>query len=96
MGTYENRTSLSKIAVFCGIRKGTVDLTIRRMITTITNSNFCSLYVWWPASQKKEAAKEWVEDQVQVSEWQNGFCMIDGTLISLCQKLLHHGDTFYD
>lgn len=96
MGTYENRASLSKIAVFCGIRKRTVDLIIRRMITTITNSNFCSLNVWWPASQKKEAAKEWFEDQVQVSEWQNGFCMIDGILIPLCQKPLHHGDTFYD
>lgn len=96
MGTYGNGASLSKIAAFFGIGKGTVDLIIRRVITAITNSNLRSLYVRWPASQEKETAKDWVEDQVQVSEWQNGFCMVDRTLIPLCRKPSHHGDTFYD
>ena len=39
MGTYRNGAFLSKIAAFCGIGKGTVDLITRRVITANTNSN---------------------------------------------------------
>lgn len=96
MGTYGNGASLSKIGSFCGMGKGTVDLITRRVITAITSSNLRSTHDRWPAHHEKEAAKEWVEDQVQVSEWRNGFCIIDGTLIPLCRKPSQHGDTFYD
>lgn len=48
--TYRNGAFLSKIAAFCGIGKGTVDLITRRVITAITNSNLRSLHVRWLAS----------------------------------------------
>ena len=96
MGTYGNGASLSKIGLFCGMEKGTVDLITRRVITAITSSHLHTIHIRWPAQNEKEAAKEWAQDQIQVSKWRNGFCMIDGTLIPLCRKPSHHGDTSYD
>jgi hypothetical protein len=51
--------------------------------------------VHWPTDEDKERAKEWVES-VSCAEWRDGFCMVDGTLVPLSQKLGHHGEAYFD
>ncbi len=96
MGSYGNAASLTKIGDLCGMGKGTVDKVCRRVITAIQSSNLRTTHVRWPAESEREEAKRWVEEQAEVKEWRNGFCMVDGTLVPLYRKQSHYGETFFD
>ena len=96
MGNNGNAASLTKIGDLCGIGKGTVDRVGRRVITAIQSSNLRNARVRWPEKAEKEEDKRWVEEQVCLPEWRNGFCMVDGTLIPLYQKPSHYVETFFD
>lgn len=95
-GSYGNGASLAKIASLCGVGTGTVELVTRRVISAVKSSNLRQQHVRWPTGLEKEAAKEWVERQVGVAAWRDGFCMVDGTLIPLYEKPTHYGETFFD
>ena len=96
MGSYGNAASLAKIGDLCGMGKGTVDKVCRRVLIAIQSSTLRTTHVRWPVGAEREEAKRWVEEQVSLSEWRNGFCMVDGTLIPLYRKPSHYGETFFD
>lgn len=96
LGNYGNAASLAKIGDLCGIGKSIVDKVCRRVITAIQSSNLWTTHVRWPGQAEKEEAKKWVEEQVCLSEWRNGFCIVDDTLIPLYQKPSHYEETFFD
>ena len=44
----------------------------------------------------KKIAKDWIENQVRVPLYKDGFYMVDETLISLYCKPFYYGKTFYN
>ncbi len=76
--------------------KGIIDKVCRRVLTAIQNSTLRTTHVRWPVNTEREEAKRWIEEQISMSEWRNGFCMVDGTLIPLYRKISHYGETFFD
>jgi hypothetical protein len=49
----------------------------------------------WPTEDEKEESKQWVE-AVSCPEWQDGYCMVDGTPVLLSQKPGNHGEAYFD
>ena len=49
----------------------------------------------WPSEDEKEESKKWVE-MVSCYEWQDGYCMVDGTPIVLFQKPGYYGEAYFD
>ncbi len=96
MGSYGNAASLAKIGDLCEMGKGIVDKVCRPVLTAIQNSILKTTHVRWPVSAEREEAKRWIEEQVSMSEWRNGFCIVDGTLIPLYQKPSYYGETSFD
>ena len=97
-GTYGNNSSLQAIAHWAGIGKGTVHRVTRRVIVAVFESGMQKDHIRWSleGSETREAAKQWVEDIGASSEWRDGWCMIDGTTISLFEKSHYYGDAFFD
>src|SRR5260221_13083421 len=51
--------------------------------------------ICWPTAQEKHDASDWVE-RVSCHAWRPGYCMVDGTLVTLYAKPGHYGDQFFD
>src|SRR5258708_25265902 len=51
--------------------------------------------IHWPTAEEKQDASNWVEG-VSCHTWGPGYCMVDGTLVTLYAKLGHYGDLFFD
>lgn len=51
--------------------------------------------VCFPTDEEKEEAKSWVEDH-SCAEWQDGFCVVDGTLVPLYEHPFWFGESYYD
>ncbi len=73
----------------------TVDLITRRVIIAVLDTNLRVRHIHWPIGQEGEIAKKWVEDQT-CSAFRNGWCMVDGTTISIFEKPHYFGVSFYD
>lgn len=88
-----NAASVSAIAQWAGISEGTVVNYTRHVIIA-----FLALHdttVRWPSEEDKEEAKRWVES-VSCVAWRDGFCMGDGTLVSIFEKPGYHGEAYFD
>ena len=96
MGSYGNTASLRKIGDLCGIGKGTVDKVCRQVIIAIQSINLRITHIRWPAKSERKEVQRWIEEQAEVKEWRNGFCIIDGTLVPLYQKPSHYRKTFFN
>ncbi|KAF8156741.1 hypothetical protein B0H34DRAFT_658467, partial [Crassisporium funariophilum] len=88
-----NAASVEAVAQWAGVSVGLVVKSTRRVIIA-----FLALHdtvVRWPSEDKKEEAREWVENQ-SCAAWRAGFCMVDGTLVPLFEKPGHHGEAYFD
>ena len=74
---------------------GTINLVTQQVMTAVLKSNLRRKHVRWPGTEEKKAAKQWVADQSTPLFW-NGWCMVDGTTISIFEKPHYYGESFYD
>lgn len=88
-----NAASVSAVAQWAGLSEGVVVKYTRHVIITFLALH--NLTVRWPSDDDKEDAKEWVES-VSCVAWQDGYCMVDGTLIPLFEKPGYHGEAYFD
>ena len=51
--------------------------------------------LYWPDDTAKEIAKAWVEEN-SCPAWQDGWLMVDGTLVPLSVRPGYYGNTFFD
>ncbi|KAG6839434.1 hypothetical protein C0991_002588 [Blastosporella zonata] len=72
LGHFGNAAGLDKVAKWAGYSKGTITLATCQNIQA-------------PTPTEKEKAKTWVEEH-SCYEWQDGWCMVDGTLIPLYNR----------
>jgi hypothetical protein len=77
------------------VGKGTVTLATRRVMTAILRPDFMREAVRMPNDREKEAAKEWVAAH-SCEAWQNGWCMVDGTLVPLYARPYWYGSSYFD
>jgi len=88
-----NAASIEAIAQWAGVSCGTVVNSTHRVMIM-----FLALHdsvVYWPSEEEKEVAKGWIES-ASCTEWQGGFCMVNGTLVPLFEKLGHHNEAYFD
>ncbi len=95
MGCYGNSTSLNKIAAIVRVGNDFVNHTCFQVMTNIQRNNLRIDYLKWLRDEAKETAKQWVENQLEISAWTNRFYMVDGTLIFLYRKPSHYCKIFY-
>ena len=53
------------------------------------------MYIQWRIDHAREEAKEWAETQAYYA-WREGWCIVDGTLISLYSKPQYYRDLWFD
>ncbi|PPQ94789.1 hypothetical protein CVT25_008391 [Psilocybe cyanescens] len=88
-----NATSVEAVAQWAGVSIGLVVKATQRVMIA-----FLSLHdsvVCWPSEEEIEEARQWVEMH-SCAAWHNGYCMVNGTLIPLFEKLGHHGEAYFD
>ncbi|KAF8549256.1 hypothetical protein OG21DRAFT_1556475 [Imleria badia] len=79
-GHYGNAIDTKMVALWAGIEYGT---------------EFQRATLYWPSGPEKEAVKQWVEDNSCVA-WQDGWVLVDGTLIPLYARPGFFGNSWYD
>ncbi|KAI0747757.1 hypothetical protein C8Q80DRAFT_1120419 [Daedaleopsis nitida] len=94
-GHYRNTAGLQQVANWASCGKGTGDLVTCRVITAILCRNFLDEMIRYPTPEEKEKAKEWVETH-SCKAWWNGWCMVDGTLVPLDERLFWYGESYFD
>ncbi|KAJ7107036.1 hypothetical protein C8R44DRAFT_548570, partial [Mycena epipterygia] len=90
-----NAAGLQKVANWAGVRKGTITLVTRRVMTAILRPDFMSEAVRMPTECEKEKSKAWVEAH-SCRAWRNGWCMVDGTLVVLFDRPFWFGESYFD
>ena len=94
-GHFGNAVGLDKVSKWSGYGKGTVSLATHRVMTAVLRKEFMDEAVSIPTEREKEEAKRWVEKH-SCKERRNGWCMVDGTLISLYDKPFWYGESYFD
>ncbi|PWW72732.1 hypothetical protein C7212DRAFT_142629, partial [Tuber magnatum] len=94
---YGNGASVKHVADWGGVSVGTVELGTKWVFMAILDSTLRSEHIRWPAAQssEREKAKKMVEERT-IPAWRNGWVMIDGTLIPLCQRPYYYGEVFFN
>ncbi|KAJ8092390.1 hypothetical protein PM082_023845 [Marasmius tenuissimus] len=94
-GHYGNAASAMKVALWAGVRVGTVKLVTDQVMLACLDKSFRVSTIYKPDESAKEKAKEWVEGR-SCLEWRDGWLMIDGTLVPLYARPAHFGNTWFD
>ncbi|GLB34545.1 putative DDE superfamily endonuclease [Lyophyllum shimeji] len=94
-GHFGNAAGLDKVARWSGYSKGTVSLATRRVMTAVLRRDFMNQAVRPPTPEEKERAKHWVERN-SCKAWRDGWCMVDGTLVTLYDRPFWYGESYYD
>ena len=92
---YGNAASTIKVVLWSGVGYGTVCLVTRRVMRACCDESFRRSSMRWPDDAAKEQAKLWVEEN-SCSAWQNGWLMVDGTLVPLYACPAFYGNVFFD
>jgi hypothetical protein len=75
--------TIEAIAQWAGVSASiVVNCTCRVIVSFLALHDFV---VHWPSKDEKKEVKSWVES-VSCPEWRNGYCVVNGTPIDLCQK----------
>ncbi|KAF8191116.1 hypothetical protein K438DRAFT_1675946, partial [Mycena galopus ATCC 62051] len=90
-----NAASLQKVANWAGVGKGTITLVTRRVMTAVLRPEFMAEAVHMPTVSEKEKAKAWIEAH-SCKAWRDGWCMVDGTLVSLFNRPYWFGESYFD
>ena len=91
--TFGNSASVDSIAQWAGCSPGTIINSTQQVITATLPLH--DQAICWPTAQEKHDASDWVE-RVSCHAWRPGYCMVDGTLVTLYTKPGHYGDQFFD
>ncbi|GLB45344.1 putative retrotransposable element tf2 155 kda protein type 1-like [Lyophyllum shimeji] len=94
-GHFGNAAGLDKVARWSGYSKGTVSLATRRVMTAVLRRDFMNQAVRPPTPEEKERAKRWVERN-SCKAWHDGWCMVDGTLVTLYDRPFWYRESYYD
>lgn len=94
-GHYGNAASFLRVAHWSGYSTGTIRLATRRVMSAILRKDFMDKAVCFPTAEEKEEAKRWVEEH-SCHAWRDGWCMVDGTLVSLFDRPFWYGESYYD
>lgn len=94
-GHYGNAASTMKVALWAGVGFGTVPLVTGRVMKAICSDRFRRSAVRWANDEAKEIAKAWVETN-SCPAWRDGWCMVDGTLVSLFMRPAFYGNNWFD
>jgi hypothetical protein len=90
-----NAAGLQKVANWAGVGKGTITVVTRRVMTAILRPEFMAEAVRMPTAAEKEKAKVWIEAH-SCKAWRDGWCMVDGTLVSLFDRPFWFGESYFD
>ena len=82
---------IHSLAMWAGIRYGTVDKITQRVFMAIHSSRLKEMYIGWPVDQERKKAQKWAETQACYA-WREGWCMVDGMLIPLYSKPRYYWD----
>ena len=82
---FGNAAGLDKVSKWSGYGKGTGSLAMLRVMAAFLCKELIDEGVSIPTEHEKEEAKKWVEKH-SCKEWCNGWCIVDGTLITLYNK----------
>jgi hypothetical protein len=93
MGRYGNGAGVRDIARQAGISEGAVEAFTARCFVAILaqHDTFCCK----PTQAEIEVEKQWIEDQIGVPEWRDGWLMYDGTIVVLFKKPGLHSDAYF-
>jgi hypothetical protein len=94
-GHYGNAASQQKVGLWAGWGAGTVDLCTRQVMTAICDEAFRKTVMEWPDEDRKSKAKQWVEDH-SCPAWQDGWCIVDGTLVPLFAHPVFYRNSWFD
>jgi hypothetical protein len=94
-GHYGNAASTWKVALQFGVGFGTAALVTSRVIKACCSVQFRTSALQWPDAARKEAAKDWVEEN-SCPAWRDGWLMVDGTLVPLARRPGFFGNVFFD
>ena len=90
-----NAASQQKVARWGNAGKGSVGLMTRRVMTALLQPEFMEKAMRMPTEAEKDKAKAWVEAH-SCKGWQNGWCLVDGTLIPLYDRPYWYGESYFD
>ncbi|KAJ8583205.1 hypothetical protein M405DRAFT_696350, partial [Rhizopogon salebrosus TDB-379] len=94
-GHYGNAASTWKVALQFGVSFGMAILVTSRVMKACCSAQFRTSALQWPDVERKEVAKEWVEEN-SCPAWRDGWLMVDGTLIPLTRRPGFFGNVFFD
>ncbi|KAG6819196.1 hypothetical protein H0H93_014448, partial [Arthromyces matolae] len=72
-----------------------VGLEFRQVWLCYAHVGLCKQFCRFMTIAEKEAAKDWV-GAASCAAWQNGWLLVDGTLVPLAEKPGHHGEAYFD
>jgi hypothetical protein len=84
-----------KVALWAGVGYGTVRLFTNQVMLAVCKEKFCCSALRWADNDAKEKAKNWVAD-ASCPAWQDGWLMVDGTLVPLFMRPGFYGNTWFD
>ena len=94
-GHYGNAVSTMKIALWAGVGYSTISLVTNRVLQAICSDRFWKSALWWPSDNAKATAKNWVVE-ASCLDWEDGWLMVDGTLVPLHLRPGFFGNAFFD
>ncbi|KAH9159806.1 hypothetical protein EDB89DRAFT_1864238, partial [Lactarius sanguifluus] len=94
-GHYGNAVSTMKVALWAGVGYGTVQNATVQVMKACCGPRFRSMTLPWASPQDIEQAKTWVGGNA-CPAWQDGWLMVDGTLVPLFQRPSEFGTSYFD
>ncbi len=93
MGHFGNGASVPDIAWTAGISEGSVEDFTNRCHVAL-HSHYAR-FICPLTEAEKEREKQWIEDNIGLVGWREGWIMYDGTIIVLYKKPGLNGDAYY-
>jgi hypothetical protein len=87
--------SLQRVACWAGMGKGTVTVSTQHVMTAVLGPDFMHNAVRFLTAEENEQAKAWVGEHL-CKAWQNGWCLVDGTLVPLFAWPYWFGESYFD
>jgi hypothetical protein len=94
-GRSGNSASIWSVANWAGVGWGTVLLVTRQVMMAVLRPQFMQAAVRMPTADEKEEAKSWVHRR-SCAIWQDGWCMVDRTLIPLFTRPYWYGESYFN
>ena len=94
-GHYGNAVGTVKVALWSGYGYGTVQIATKHVMAALCSEWFCQSAIRWSSEEANEEAKAWVEHH-SCPRWQDGWLMVDGTLVPLYLHPAHYSNNWFN